>query len=68
MQATTKIAKVQKLIARPKGASISEIAKATGWQPHSIRAAISGLRKSGHTIERDSQGKTTVYRLAVDAS
>ncbi|HSF96438.1 MAG TPA: DUF3489 domain-containing protein, partial [Thermohalobaculum sp.] len=24
----------------------------TGWQPHSVRAALSRLRKAGHKIER----------------
>jgi Protein of unknown function (DUF3489) len=36
----------------PQGASISELCTAFGWQPHSARAALSGLRKSGLEIER----------------
>ena len=38
------------LLKRPKGASIDEMTSATGWQAHSVRAAITGLRKSGHTV------------------
>lgn len=49
----TKIAKVQALLERPSGANLKTICKATGWQPHSSRAALTGLRKAGHVIERN---------------
>ena len=47
---------------RAKGAAIEQLQEATGWQPHSIRAVISILRKKGVTISR-SQAKdgTTLY-------
>ncbi|WP_367180446.1 DUF3489 domain-containing protein [uncultured Ruegeria sp.] len=48
----TKIDKVQALLRRPSGASLEELCKATGWQPHSVRAALSGLRNKGVTTER----------------
>lgn len=38
------------LLKRPSGASMEELISATGWQAHSIRATISGLRKDGRTI------------------
>ncbi|MBO6791887.1 MAG: DUF3489 domain-containing protein, partial [Dinoroseobacter sp.] len=36
-----------------------------GWQPHSLRAAISRLRKSGVEIEtrQTAKGDATLYRL-----
>ncbi len=46
----TKIDKVQHLLRRPSGASLEALCKATEWQPHSVRAALSGLRKKGVTI------------------
>lgn len=53
-----------KLISRPRGATIDALVKAVGWQPHSIRAALTGLRKDGHEIARSNDGKgITVYRL-----
>jgi hypothetical protein len=56
---------VQKLLGRAKGASIAEIAEATGWQPHSVRAFLTGLRKKGLTILRESRKDgETAYRIA----
>lgn len=49
----TKSATVQKLLARAKGATLSEIIEATGWRPHSSRAFLTGLRKKGHIIVRE---------------
>ena len=51
---------------RKDGATISEIVDAIGWQPHSVRGAISGTlkKKLGLTVERavvDDRGR--VYRI-----
>lgn len=43
---------------------MAELEKALGWQPHSIRAAISGLRKSGQTVERVATKTGPRYRIA----
>lgn len=62
----TKTAKVQAMLRRTSGASLEAICKATGWQPHSARAALSGLRKTGLAIEREAAGDGTagsVYRI-----
>lgn len=60
----TKTATILKLLRRPKGASIAELQKATGWKPHSVRAALTGLRKKGDKIERTKNAKdTTVYSI-----
>jgi Protein of unknown function (DUF3489) len=42
----------EKLLARDGGASLDELTAATGWQPHSCRAFLTGLRKKGWAIER----------------
>ena len=61
----TKIETILKLLRRPNGASIAQLQKATGWKPHSVRAALTGLRKKGHNIERDKDAKgVTRYRVA----
>ena len=61
----TKIESILKQLRRPNGASIAQLQKTTGWQPHSVRAALTGLRKKGHNIERDKDTKgVTRYRVA----
>ena len=50
------------LLRRPKGCKITELQKATGWQAHSIRAALTGLRKRGITVSRSQDDGVTVYR------
>ncbi len=53
--AATKIALVSKLLARARGASIAELGTATGWQPHSVRALLSSLRKKGVRLARETR-------------
>ncbi len=62
----TKVALIQKLLSRKHGADLIALQSATGWQPHSVRAALSGLRKAGYTIARvdpATQGGASVYRI-----
>ncbi len=65
----TKLATILKLLRRPKGTSMAQLQKATDWQAHSIRAALTGLRKKGHEIERSGKDRkgATVYRMAKGA-
>ena len=63
----TKIDKVISLLKRKQGATLDEIVKATGWQPHTTRAAMTGLKKKGHTIERDKRDEVSCYRITKSA-
>ncbi|MEM7006688.1 MAG: DUF3489 domain-containing protein [Pseudomonadota bacterium] len=54
---------LSKLLSRKSGASIAQIQDAFGWQPHSARAAISMLRKTGALVERTGTEKGAVYRI-----
>ena len=51
----TKSAAVQKLLSRNKGATLAEIMNPTHWQPHSARAFLTGLRKKGIVLLRETQ-------------
>ncbi len=64
----TKFETILKLLRRPNGASIAQLQKATGWKPHSVRAALTGLRKKGHEVTRGKGAKgVTVYAVAKES-
>jgi hypothetical protein len=58
----TKSARVLDLMEREMGATLAELIEATGWQAHTIRAALTGLRKKGHAIERRKRDGLTASR------
>ena len=63
--ASSKRAKLIGLLERPEGASVAEIGQRLGWLPHTVRAAISGLRKAGREVTRSKDlDDRSVYRLA----
>ncbi|KAA2236440.1 DUF3489 domain-containing protein [Salinarimonas soli] len=53
-RAGTKRALVLDLLCRPEGATLADLASATGWLPHTTRAALTGLRQDGHAITRST--------------
>ncbi len=59
---------VLKLLTRVRGATVEEMQAATGWQPHSVRAFLSGRRKAGQTFAKEERktGETS-YRLVAAA-
>ncbi|MEO7382662.1 MAG: DUF3489 domain-containing protein, partial [Paracoccaceae bacterium] len=64
----SKQATITALVQRAEGATLADLIAATGWQQHSLRAALTGLRNAGHSVERqrDDAGVTR-YRLVVAA-
>ena len=75
-RAGTKQAQMIEMLKRPEGATVEQIAAATGWQHHTIRGAISGAlkKKLGLTVEAirirevgpdksGAKGSLTVYRI-----
>jgi hypothetical protein len=75
-RAGTKQAQLIELLKRPEGATVEQIAAATGWQHHTIRGAIAGAlkKKLGLNIEATrtrevgpnktgAKGSSTVYRI-----
>ena len=60
----SKLSIVIDLLCRKKGADIEELASATGWLPHTTRAALTGLRRRGYAIERERSEKGgSAYRI-----
>jgi hypothetical protein len=55
---------VLQLLRAPSGASAAELEQATGWLPHTVRAALTGIRKSGVVITKEKVEGTTRYSLA----
>ncbi len=49
------------------GVSLTALIEATGWLPHTMRAALTGLRKRGFVIELSKEATGSVYRI-VDQS
>jgi hypothetical protein len=55
------------LLRRKEGATLAEAVKATGWQPHSVRGAISGTlkKKLGLAVTSEKvEDRGRVYRVA----
>ena len=67
----SKTTMVLELLRRPEGATLDQLVAATGWLPHSARAALTGLRKKGHeVVGQKLDEERRVYRISAahDAS
>ena len=56
----SKLALVIEHLQRADGATIIDLTQVTGWLPHTTRAALTGLRKRGYAVIRES----SVYRIS----
>ena len=65
---STKLHGILKQLRASKGANLERMVKSTGWQAHTVRAALSRLRQRGYTIERTPQnGKASRYHPVDEA-
>jgi hypothetical protein len=61
----TKSLVVEALLTREGGASLKALCEATGWQPHTCRAFLTGLRKKGREVIRASdKDGNSIYLIA----
>jgi hypothetical protein len=72
----TKQEAVLALLRRDEGATIAQISDATGWQSHTVRGFLAGLKRKGITVEvlerirqvgpnkEGAKGSFSVYRIA----
>ena len=75
----TKQEAVLALLRRDEGTTIARIIDATGWQPHTVRGFLAGLKRKGITVEvlervrqvgpnkQGAKGSFSVYRIAAGA-
>ena len=58
------------MLRRPEGATVQEVASATGWQRHTVRGVFSGTlkKKLGLTLASAKEERGRVYRVAEPAS
>jgi len=71
----TKQEQVLAMLRRPEGATVAQIAEATGWNSNTVRGFLAGLKKKDHAVEVKSRirqvgpnkegarGSYTVYHL-----
>jgi hypothetical protein len=59
----TKATLLRTRLAEPGGASLAALIEATGWQAHTLRAALTGLRKAGLILTRRREGTDTIYAI-----
>lgn len=65
-----KKARLIEMLHQNGGTTVAAISAALGWQPHTTRAAITGLRKSGHEVETakpEDGGYGLIYRITLSA-
>jgi hypothetical protein len=72
----TKQEMVLAMLRRPEGATVAQIAEATGWAPHTVRGFFAGLKKKGIEVavlqrvrqvgpnKEGAKGSYTVYQIA----
>jgi len=73
----TKQEQVLAMLRRPEGATVAQIAEATGWNSNTARGFLAGLKKKGYAVEvrerirqvgpnkRGAKGSFTIYRIVV---
>ncbi len=62
----SKQALVVEMLSKQQGVTLDALVKATGWLPHTTRAALTGLRKRGFAVEliRNETKGSSLYRIA----
>lgn len=63
----TKLTKVIELLSRPEGATVDQIMDTTGWQKHTVRAAIShalGKKRGYQIVSEKPKGGKRAYKIS----
>jgi len=70
VRADSKLSTMLALLRRREGATLEQLTKATGWQSHSVRGAMSGAikKKMGLTIASAKVAGVRTYRITTAGS
>lgn len=60
----SKASAVLVMLQQPAGATLDQMVAATGWLPHTTRAALTGFKKKGHVVTSDKVDGVRTYRVA----
>ena len=62
----SKLGDVLATLSTEAGATVGELSAATGWMEHTTRAALTGLRQRGYTLNltRHERDGASVYRIS----
>jgi len=63
LKGPTKVAIIVGLLNRKEGATLVQMVETTGWLPHTTRAAMTGLKKKGHSITSTKTDGVRIYRI-----
>ena len=58
-----KLAVLLDAVSRPDGATLEDLTAASGWLPHTTRAAITRLRQRGYDVRSGTMGARRAYHL-----
>lgn len=67
-RASSKTDTVMTMLGGEQGATLADLVTATGWQSHTARAVLSGLKKKGHLVQRDRVDGVSRYRILPEAA
>ncbi len=64
----TKKEELIQMLTRKAGADVAMISDKLGWQTHTTRAALTGLRKVGYEVVSDRPGEGNPKRYRISAT
>ena len=65
---STKTELVLGMLRRAEGTTLDQMVVATGWLPHTTRAALTGLKKKGHVVTSEKLDGVRNYRVAASSN
>lgn len=60
----TKADLILRLLRREEGATLQQLVAASGWLPHTTRAALTGIKRKGHLLSSEKVEGVRTYRVA----